>query len=660
MSQRRLPGIGPPDEIHPSEDRKQPVLWVRRLRVLRELAAGDEFIVRAVELRRGLNIVWAPPQESSENALFQNGVAGHTAGKTTFCRLLRYVLGEHQFAPEATRRRIRSQLSTYWVVADVAVNGEAWIIARPLGIGAHSFCIRGGAIDQVADGRSRIDYREFLNAIGSATTAYLSASRFPATDERISWDHLLPWLSRDQECRFADFLDWRHTASDSESPALTVDERQFVVRSVLGLISDEERLEQQRNADLVSRKRIAVQNEPLFAYQARTDHGRVRSALGKDLPAVTNPLFGSEARSEVNRLRNKVHEEERALSNNDRRGELRAAFEKAIIEQTNASRSLADLEARLNWERGVLAQLVGDSQTAMLAALPPPSGYCMVPMSQARDEHCPLAVFMPTDFSEHDERSAAQEQASQRRMVEALEARFTEYQRVVAAADRTRDRASQEYISAAGAFDEERGKLLEEKARLSHIARLVDEAETAWRKSSEQSDVIRRLDKEIDESYTRQEEIRSRTRDALEKFSNRFDYVTRAILGETVNGRVDTSGRSLALMVEEHGDRDSAAIATVKLLAFDLAALSNSVEGNGSFPRFLIHDGPREADMAPDIYERLFLFARELEKCFAHEPSFQYIVTTTTKPPEALLHQPWLRLQLSGIPTGDRFLRCDL
>jgi hypothetical protein len=100
----------------------------------------------------------------------------------------------------------------------------------------------------------------------------------------------------------------------------------------------------------------------------------------------------------------------------------------------------------------------------------------------------------------------------------------------------------------------------------------------------------------------------------------------------------------------------------VKLLAFDLAAVVTSVEGDGAFSRFLVHDGPREADMAADVYERLFLFAHELEKCFSGEPAFQYILTTTTQPPEAFIQPgtPWLRLQLAGTPAAERLLRCDL
>lgn len=116
----------------------------------------------------------------------------------------------------------------------------------------------------------------------------------------------------------------------------------------------------------------------------------------------------------------------------------------------------------------------------------------------------------------------------------------------------------------------------------------------------------------------------------------------------------------MALTVQEHGERESAAIATVKLLAFDLAAVMASIEGDGSFPRFLIHDGPREADMALDVYERLFLFSHELEKCFKGESSFQYILTTTTQPPDKFVVAPWLRLQLAGMPAEERLLRCDL
>lgn len=185
---------------------------------------------------------------------------------------------------------------------------------------------------------------------------------------------------------------------------------------------------------------------------------------------------------------------------------------------------------------------------------------------------------------------------------------------------------------------------------------------SAARDAAVKAESITQLARDIDESYALQDKIREGQQAAISRFSARFDYVVRAIIGDNVTGRVDTSGRSLALTVDEHGERDSAAIATVRLLAFDLAAVVTSVEGDGAFPRFLIHDGPREADMAPDVYERLFLFAHELEKCFIGEPSFQYILTTTTNPPDAFIQRdtPWLRLQLAGLPAEERLLRCNL
>lgn len=47
--------------------------------------------------------------------------------------------------------------------------------------------------------------------------------------------------------------------------------------------------------------------------------------------------------------------------------------------------------------------------------------------------------------------------------------------------------------------------------------------------------------------------------------------------------------------------------------------------------------------MAADLYQKLFLLARELELSFGSsaKPSFQYIVTTTEPPPSDLQIPPW-------------------
>ena len=661
-TQMRLPGIDPPGQVRPTAERPAPAFWVRRLRVLSQLATGEEHIVRDVELRRGLNIVWAPPHSAGEdNALFRDGVTGHTAGKSTFCRLLRHILGERGFAPDNVRRRIRSKLPTAWVVADVVINDLTWVVARPLGIGPHPFCLRDGDIAAVADATERLEYQDFLHALAETTTARLPAARFPASDEVVGWEHVLPWLARDQECRFADFLEWRHSSSGSEAPSLNVDERQFIVRSVLGLISDAERSEQQRNARLVAERKEAARLEPLLRHQAETDRERLSRALGRELPLSSTPLFGSETRAELARRRQELEERQESLNESDRREKLRTSLEDASRDEGALKRSLEGAQSRLEVVQGSIGQLAGSEQSGLLASLPPSRDFCNVPLRVAHEKGCPLAVDRPIDLTaKRSERTAAEELAAERQVAAALEQEVKRLEGAIKAAEDATAKARRAYLTASTAYAGVQSKLQDEWSKLGQLDQLVDTAENAARNAASKTDSITQLAREIDESYTLQDKIREGQQAAISRFSTRFDYVVRAILGDGVTGQVETSGRSLALTVDEHGERDSAAIATIKLLAFDLAAVVTSVEGEGAFPRFLIHDGPREADMALDVYERLFFFAHELEKCFKGEPAFQYIVTTTTQPPDKFIVAPWLRLQLAGVPSEERLLRCDL
>lgn len=664
--QLRLPGVDPPEQIKPAAGRGEPLIWVRRIRILRELEPGDEYLVRDVGLRRGLNIVWAPPNPPTNgNKLFRSGVTGHTAGKTTFCRLVRYALGEGGFASESTRRRIRSKLPTGWLLAEVIVAGSLWTVGRPFGVGAHPFAVEGADISQVLDGAERAEMQVFSDAIDEAATGSLPAERFPTREQDVSWPHILPWLTRDQECRFADFLVWRHSASGSDAPSLSDSERQFLVRSVLGLITDDERKEQETNARLVADKKTASQREPLLAHQAAVDHERVQRLLGIELAAPSSGLFGSEARAEIERRQADLAGRLETLEQSDKRADLQAALERAVQAETLATRDVEEAESHLAHQTRTLRELEGDvrgqEQTDLLAALPPARDYCSVPVKLAIEKGCPLATTRPIALVEHrSERTAAEELESQRQLVGALDAKVEEKRSALNAAQTATRDARRAYLKATTVYDEERGKLLDERARFRQSDRLVADAEEGWRKSTKQGELVRSLGAEIDASYKRQEELRSKAAQALGIFSRSFDYVLRALLGDEVEGRIDTSGRALALQVNHRGERESAALDTVKLLAFDLAAMTESIQGRGSFPRFLLHDGPREADMAADIYARLFIYAKQLEDCYEGEPGFQYIVTTTTQPPAEFLREPWRRLQIAGEPPEQRLLGMDL
>jgi hypothetical protein len=83
------------------------------------------------------------------------------------------------------------------------------------------------------------------------------------------------------------------------------------------------------------------------------------------------------------------------------------------------------------------------------------------------------------------------------------------------------------------------------------------------------------------------------------------------------------------------------------------------MEGRTHLPALLIHDSPREADLGISHYHRLFRFIRQLE-ALADPPPFQYIVTTTTEPPDDLASDPFVIAELRGLDPENRLLRTDL
>jgi hypothetical protein len=662
--QQALAGFEQTFRLQPAAESLAPKFWIRRMQVLREFRSDPDAVIRDVTLRRGLNIIWAPPDASRKAKLFESGVAGHTAGKSTFSRLVRFALGEATFGTEAARKRIRNTFSSGWVVAEIVVLDEPWVVARPLGIGAHSFCLRNAVIEDLFGEAERSEYKVFRQRLQDVTMSAIGSARFP-TGEELGWDHLLPWLTRDQECRFSSFLSWRDSSSESEAPQTSSPERQFIVRIFLGILSAAEIEEQRTNAKLVGEKQRYADSEPLLSHHAQREHARVQRLLGVSLPPPSSDLFGSEVSEELKRRATPLEAQLADLRDRDPRSELQSELEQAISRETRQEIELRQIEERVVLERTTLEQLrsraAGESQTELLSTLPPPVGYCRVPLSTARDLDCPLAFSAPLQLNAKAvERSAADEIQHLSQLVQSLDQQVAESRVAHSMAVGATKFARRKLMEAATSHDAALSRLLIERARLAQIESLADDARTAWVKAEDAATNRKNTESAIEQSYVRQESLRKQSRQALQQLSEAFAYVVQALLGKDVDARVDTSGRSLTLVVEQRGERDSAAFATAKLLAFDLAAVICGIEGVGHHPRFLLHDGPREADLSPDVYERLFLFARALEEATAPEPSFQYFITTTTAPPDEMRGEPWVVLELSGASPDSRLLRSDL
>ncbi len=218
--------------VQPSPQRTEPLVWFREVRIVEELSTKKE-PRRRIVLHRGLNILWAAPEDpDTEQGLYRDGLAGHASGKTLFCRLLRHLLGEQPFGTRAQRDGIASNFAKLWVVASVRVNGVSWVVGRPLASAGTDFAVKAEAIDEVLAGDPPTGgFRDYMDAVVSI------AQRADELHPGEGWRHLLPWLSRDQEARFGNLAQWRDSAaSEGDNPQTKAVERHLLMRAILGLL----------------------------------------------------------------------------------------------------------------------------------------------------------------------------------------------------------------------------------------------------------------------------------------------------------------------------------------------------------------------------------------------------------------------------------------
>lgn len=658
----------PPAEMpKPDSGRRSPTLWVREIGIFKTLEEGNE--VRRIKLRTGLNILWAKPEEESGPVrLYEPGLSGHASGKTTFCRMLRHLLGEKHFANELVTRGIREHFPGGWILGEVLINDSLWLVGRPFTLGAHPFCVREVTIDDyLRDRPASQNFQLYIEELETATVNSLSVKYLPKSGELARWSHLLQWLARDQECRFIQITDWRSKLSRSDSPELAVDDQHSLMRAVVGVLGEEERGEIERNAKLNREKEKVTAETPLLQQQAKTDHKRLERALRRELPTPDDPLLVESVRAELAESLSKTESEIAEVDNDSELLRLQEAHETAIRKSTEVNTELRIIDGRLGelntkllmHQRGKAEQSARD----FIAGIPPGVGYCRVTIEEARKKGCALAADQPRDITSEsilrrieDRGSEIQQEIdglSQRRSLLHGQIRQNKHEEQAVFGQLTQERTN---------LAKKRHELYSRRSELLDHIKLAERAHEAWTQASKLTRRIEELEAAIDTSRKTQERYRERDKKAVRDLSLFYREIVRAVLGTSVSGSIQFSGRDFACRIERNGDVSSGAIDTIKILAFDLAALAASVSGHGSHPRFLLHDSPREADMAPLTYKRLFLWARQLEESFDDQPyNFQYIITTTEPPPAELQTEPWLLSPILDASQPDkRLLGVDL
>ncbi len=631
---------GTPDlDLKPVPGRGEPRLWVRRLIIWRD--KGE--VLREITLRPGLNVIWSP------DAVADGASIGHGGGKTTFCRLLRYCLGEDSFAPAGQRRATFDKMPNGRVGVEVRLDGQDWAIVRAFTNFNEDWAFANATLDQSIEGIQSTGMGPFRVAVTEALLGDAVQLMPKSIGEGAAWPAVLAWLTRDQECRFGHLLDWRDKDSDSNSPVRgrSVEERLTIVRAVLGaLTSDELSTEAARTA-------AAEQANKLTSAIGRLDWqiGRWRdelmTGLGQgaglgptDLDAATFSKAAAEKLSAALGLGKQQSPTDlpAARAEQKRLEDVERAADNAV--QRRAT-EISERDRSLKLRKSELPQLSAAAATVPICSL------CHAPVGTL---HTCDAVVRKDEFnralagykSEEAELVTLRGGEGGLRQAHAIAHQQLNLQRKIV--DRLIEaaglssvvvRRAQALVADAGRYER---LLVERKAATDGLARLEAERD--------------RLKGVVDKHL-------SSARDLLNQLSERCDLVVRHLVPGDVSGSAVLDGKGLHLHLKMGGDRSTAAIESLKVVVFDLAMLTLAIEGRTRFPSFLVHDSPREADLDLLVYHRVFEFAQTLEQ-YGPVPQFQYVVTTTTAPPQHIADGEPVRLTLKGAPSEGRLLMTDL
>lgn len=638
---------------------KGPRLWVRRLAIW-EAPGGQK--IRDIELRRGLNIVWSPDGFDDISAGGVRAI-GHGSGKTLFCRLLRYCLGEQRFADDIQRERIALAFPNGIVGAEVMLDDVCWAVVRPLGIRRRHVAIADGNLDEIAAGdgaTTSID--PLVEAIEQAIVTPGIAALARLQPDQKAWPIALAWLTRDQECRFDDVLDWRSPASGSDAPlpasGRETGPRREALRAFLLAITEEEQQTRRGEEALRTEVATAEREASYLDWDRGRRHDRLIDQLG--LAGQTVPEMPL-----LLELFRKAADERLAVAaqlptgDTAELGQARKALQEAREELRRTDEERIRLEAQLPAEKQVLTLLSSEIPSLSAAAENAASQVCPiceVPIDRALAEKCGLSHKLHNE-TECRARLAVKrrEIGDQNQKIDGLEARLKALQPTVALA-RQRVEQAEKRAQAIESVRDTRASAWQAATRLKEGVERFSEL------STERDEVRKRL-RNLEDRLTKERERLAAFRDkqglTFGRITEKFSAIIRRLVNENAKGAVTLSGDRLQLTVDVDGDRRTAAIESLKVLAFDLACLCLSIEGATRLPAFLVHDSPREADLGLSIYDELFRLMRELEE-MTGTTAFQYIVTTTTRPPDDLRCDPWLRLTLKGAPGPERLMARDL
>ncbi len=646
--------------VHPPvapAGRAGPRLWVRRLAIFKDPQA----IIRDVSLKPGLNIVWTPDMSSSGTRALAHG-----SGKTTFCRLLRTCLGEPGYATDTQRSRLMARLPNGLIAAEILIDGVCWVAVRPLGLPGGEFVVQVDSIeDALARGHQEDDPSSMDSVIIAIFFSAIVAATPPDVGREQVWDVLRAWLTRDQECRLADILAWRSSQTQTRSRAQVIGEtaKLTMVRLALRALDAEERTAASRERELVAavedeRRRQAYQQQRYadglkavrLALRADDEMGIDDTIDRKGLVSLAEAALANAMRTDLPKLpdvgsifarQKALNEAHETLTAKRQQLENEARFKRGEAERYRSEASIGEI----------------DITQGRIRVCP----VCRVSIDEVKAKGCEISLetcdlaALKAAITDKQAKAAnldaevngAEQEA---KLVEAQLQQLGPQRQALESEIKSADASSR---AAQVAGKEVQDRIYQARRTLDDVRSLRERGTTARPTPPGTA--------ELEAVRAQMEAGRARARAAIRTLEERYQGIMAAWLPDGVAGTIKLDGNGLKVDAEfsGRGEVSTAALDSLKIVAFDLAALHLAVEEKADLPAFLLHDSPREADLDGQLYARLFSLVHQWEGQ-AETPCFQYIVTTTTAPPPELQDERHVRLQMSSTPAERRLFGMDI
>lgn len=627
---------------------REPNLWVKTMNLY---SNKDCDSLREIKFRKGINVIWA---HESDGSVGETGIerSGHGVGKTSFCLLLRYCLADRSKAIDNLRAELTNEFPEGGVAAVISIMGEEWSVYRPYAKHGRSKAVKGNDISILFDNSpTEMDFKLYEKTLSEKLLQRLALSGIPATSQTIEWQHLLPWLTRDQSARFMSFYHWRE--GEGSKFQRSREDPPILLRLVLGLLSDQEAglLEELRQAEQLysqSTSELAkAKRKPQYAIAKVEAELRKWGNCPESMPMHSGDLFNLGVCEKVQEAAAEL--EIKIQTSIQSRDALDNEVEQAAVQEYEAKKQYEIRKNSFDIKKAVATQNANDLQSARnrkdellgLQGICPVCNLLFSQCSHVKEEAEKL------DFRNHRDQQAfssiAQEYAplltAEAELVKAAEINLNDNREDLAQRRRKRNRLQTEITELAYRLNKAKELLAEFDFWSKQLKQGAESSELGKLESKD-----RKYEQQVDSLNTKIVQLREIKSQREKRLSNLVAEMSKLLLGEGSFGYFDSFDDEFPFRLVIGCE----AYKVLSVLLGDFAVLLFSLTEDTAFPDFLMHDCPREADMSEQLYRSVLelLLRIEVEIAGKGEPPFQYFLTTTTPPPKSLCVSPYVRLEL--------------